>query len=141
MDIEARASRFVEDRSRAPMVWGESDCSAWAAEWVFVATGQHLKMPAWNSEAEARALIARYGSLVDVWSAVIDDDNDNDLIEGYGEPEPGDVGIIHTHLVGQVGGIFLAHRNFAWRGEQGGFRLIRPRLGTIVKFWRVRCDT
>lgn len=123
-----------------PVVWGESDCSAWAAAWVLHSSGEILNMPTWRSEAEARALIKEFGSLSSLWSEVIDEDSGNAMLEGHGEPLAGDVGIIETHLCGEVGGIFLSHRNFAWRADAGGFRLIRPRLRNIVKFWRLPCD-
>lgn len=94
-------------------------------------------MPEYTTRDEANEHIEAAGSLVNLWSDIIDQDDDAGLVDGFGEPSAGDVGIIDTHVAGQVGGIFLHHRNFAWRAYGGGYRLIRPRLSAIVKFWRI----
>jgi hypothetical protein len=140
MEILDNAVRFIEERSREPVVWGVSDCSAWAAAWVEHLTGHRMQLPKWASHDEAHDLIASYGSLSSLWSEVIDEDDYCPLQDGHGEPSVGDVGIIMTHLCGEVGGIFLNHRNFVWRVDQGGYRLIRPRMRSIVKFWRPICE-
>ncbi|WP_149746730.1 hypothetical protein [Rhizobium sp. RU35A] len=139
MTILDELTSFLEESADVPLVWGQSDCTAWSAAWVERATGCRIVMPEWSSRDEAMEYIAGAGSLANLWSDIIDDDDSGVLMDGHGEPSAGDVGIIETHLAGQVGGVFLNHRNFAWRGDAGGFRIIRPRLHTIVKFWRLQC--
>jgi hypothetical protein len=92
-------------------------------------------MPRWKSRDEALSLISAAGSLEALWSPALEDYG---LRERYGDPQPGDVGIIKTHVFPQIGGIFLAHGLFAWRAEPHGARLLHPRPRTIIKVWAVQ---
>lgn len=134
-DILTAVHAFIDEQSSGPMVWGETDCTAWPAKWVESVTGINPLPMTWDSKEEAHAIIQMFGSLAQLWELALEDSH---LLEGYGEPAAGDVGVIDTHLCDQVGGIFLAHRTFAWRAEGVGYRLLRPRLNAIVKFWRIK---
>lgn len=135
-DIASRAMAFVQQLHRTPFIWGESDCTAWPAAWIEAEHGRPVARPYWHSEAEAMRLIAEAGSLDALWC---------DVLSGFGlrrgeaweTPEIGDVGIIDTRLAGQVGGMFLNHGNFIWRGDPFGTRMIHARRHTIVAFWKV----
>lgn len=134
-EMASRANAYAEAALDLPTVWGKSDCTAWAREWVESVTGRRMRLPAWNSRREALVHIGRAGSLADLWSKALDEFG---LVEQIREPQPGDVGIIDTHAAGQIGGIFLNHGIFAWRAEPACARLIRPRPRTIVKVWAIQ---
>ncbi|NGO63963.1 hypothetical protein G6N76_09780 [Rhizobium daejeonense] len=133
-DLAARALAYAEAARDEPMVWGESDCTAWARRWVEDVIGRKMHLPTWSSREEAIAYIAKAGSLDALWSDALDTYG---LAERYDDPQPGDIGIIDTHIAGQVGGIFLNHGLFAWRAEPSGARLLRPRPRTIIRVWAV----
>ena len=134
-DIAARVNAYVEASFETEMVWGESDCTAWARRWVEEFHGRRMRLPAWSSRREAVAHIARAGSLEKLWSGPLDEYG---LLERYSAPEPGDVGIIQTHIAGPVGGIFMNHGLFAWRAQPAGVRVLMPRARTIIKVWSLR---
>jgi hypothetical protein len=134
-EMVARANAYAEEAFEQPMVWGDSDCTAWARAWVESVTGRRIRLPKWSSRDEAVDRIEKAGSLEALWSGALDAYG---LPEQLREPQPGDVGIIDTHLAGQIGGIFLNHGIFAWRAEPAGVRLIRPRPRTIVKVWAIQ---
>jgi hypothetical protein len=134
-EVAARANAYAEAAFVQPMVWGESDCTAWARGWVESVIGRRMPLPGWRSREEAQRHIGKAGSLVALWSEALDAFG---LAEQFQDPQPGDVGIIDTHLAGQIGGIFLNHGIFAWRAEPMGVRLIRPRPRTIVKVWAIQ---
>ncbi|HEX5935811.1 MAG TPA: hypothetical protein VFY63_16755 [Pseudorhizobium sp.] len=131
-DIAAKALAYAEAAADLPMVWGESDCTAWARSWVEGIHGRRMNLPEWSSREDATAFITKAGSLDALWSPALDEYG---LRERYGEPQPGDIGIIMTHVAPQIGGIFLNHGLFAWRAEPSGARVLRPRQRTIVKVW------
>lgn len=114
------------------VTWGADDCTMWAANWFERVHARRLELAAYSSRDEAHALIARAGSLVALWSSALD----GRLLERYGEPEFGDVGVIETRHVGQVGGIFGDDGTFFWRSERGT-ALLRPRQSTIIKVWAI----
>lgn len=134
MTVEEHLRAYLQDACEQPAVWGESDCTSWAAKWVEVATGKTVRRPHWSSRREAQALIAKAGSLDTLWQDVL---SSFGLVERYSDPQPGDVGLIDTHTAGPVGGVFLHHGLFAWRGEPVGLRIIAPRRRTIIRVWAV----
>ncbi|WP_026618344.1 hypothetical protein M728_000389 [Ensifer sp. WSM1721] len=121
---------FVEEAQESESVWGVSDCTRWAADWVEQVHGRSLELPRWSSREEAHQLIAAAGSLEALWSRSLADFR---LFE-TGRPQLGDVGVIDTGRYGQVGGLFLHGEYFAWRAETGVAFLV-PRI--IVKAWSV----
>ncbi|WP_368517488.1 hypothetical protein [Rhizobium sp.] len=132
MCIEGALRAYVEAAEKQPVVWGESDCSAWAAKWVGAFHGRKLSVPHWRSQVEARQLIAEAGSLAALWTKVL---SEYGLQQRYGAPEAGDVGIIETQVAGQVGVIFIHDALVVWRGEPAGARFLRPHPKAIVKVW------
>lgn len=126
MEIE----EYIKSWNDEPIVWGKSDCSAWAAKWYELATGNKPNLPTYASKAEADELIEKAGGLVPLWEAALEGFGH----KRYGDPELGDVGIIITKRFGDVGGIFGERGIFFWRSENG-FAPLQPRTKTIKKIW------
>ncbi|MDK4704335.1 hypothetical protein PH562_18930 [Rhizobium sp. CNPSo 4062] len=131
-NIETALRAYVEAAEKQPVVWGESDCSAWAARWVSSFHGRKLIAPHWRSSVEARQLVADAGSLAALWTKVL---SEYGLQLRYGAPQAGDVGILETRVSGQVGVIFIHDALVVWRGEPVGARFLRPHPQAIVKVW------
>ena len=123
---------LIEELEGKPAEWGVNDCTMWAATWFQRVHGRRLPLAAYGSEDEARRLIAEAGTLADLWAKALD----GHLLERYGEPEFGDVGVITSRLFGQVGGIFGDDGMFFWRSARGT-ALLRPRRDTIIKVWAI----
>lgn len=132
-DLADRLNAFILESGSRPVVWGESDCTAWPRRWVETVRGRRIALPPWSSREEAHALIAKAGSLEALWSPAL---SRFGLVENFMAPECGDVGIIETRIAGQVGVIFLHETLAAWRAEPAGVRALRPRH--IVKVWSIR---
>jgi hypothetical protein len=135
MNLLDRVNAYVEAAKEEPMVWGDSDCTAWPRRWVEQFHGRRMRLPHWSSREDAVAFIEKAGSLEELWSPALDEYG---MREQFYAPEPGDVGIIHTHVAGQIGGIFLNHGLFAWRATPSGVRVLLPRVKTIVKVWALQ---
>lgn len=131
-DILPRLGAYIEAANDELTVWGTSDCTAWSRRWVESIHGKKIPLPRWRSREEAMVLIAEAGSLAELWADRLDRYGMN---ERFGDPEPGDVGVIKAHLFPQIGGIFLQHGLFAWRAEPAGTRVLLPKSKTIVKAW------
>lgn len=134
-DLVPVLKAYVEESSDLETVWGVSDCSAWCAKWVERATGRLVPLPVWHTREEAHALIEKYGSLDAVWEETL-----SGVLDLTGAPKYGDVGIIDTGRYGQVGGVFLHGRYFAWKADPVGVAFLVPR-NNIVKSWSLNaCD-
>ncbi|MCF1452301.1 DUF6950 family protein [Agrobacterium vitis] len=133
--LEDALRAHIEATGTTPCEWGKSDCTSFAAAWIETVHGRPVKRPRWKSKERAMALIKKRGSLLDLWSDVL---GDFGLLRGMGGmvPEPGDVGLINTHLAGVVGGIFVKPHLFAWRSEPFGTRLMHIR--SFEAFWSIR---
>lgn len=134
-DLAGRAHAYAEAAFEQPTIWGESDCTAWTRSWVESVHGRRMRLPKWSSREQALKYIEEAGSLADLWAGQIEVYG---LFEQHYDPQPGDIGVINTHVAGQIGGIFLNHGIFAWRAEPVGARLLRPRPRTIVKVWAIQ---
>lgn len=120
---------FLKEAAESPWIWGKHDCCALPARWAGV------PLPAYGSEADADAMIAKAGGLAPLWDhygAGIIDRIDGELLAG-------DVGVIAAvapdHRVIQIGAI--------WNGRRWSFV---PRAGgiagasaTALAAWRPRC--
>lgn len=131
-NLRALLRQHVEGSEGKPVTWGEDDCTMWAARWFERVRGRRLSLAAYASRDAALALIAKSGSLAALWSDALD----GRLLERYGEPEFGDVGVIDSRLFGQVGGIFGDDGTFFWRSDRGT-ALLRPRQSTLIKVWAI----
>ncbi len=131
-----RTTEYVDWKQQwdgVPVVWGESDCTAWAARWVEFATGKKLDLPKWNSRRDAQRLIAEAGSLEALW----DEHLAKVGIYQTSEARWGDVGIMNTTVAGPVGGIFSPWAaGFNWRAEDG-IRLLSIRPANLIAIWSV----
>ena len=97
-----KLTEYIEKAEGTPLIWGESDCTAWAASWVSEASGVLLDIPEWNSRRDAKRLIVEAGSLLELWSGVLS----RSSFYRTWQPVNGDVGIINTGIYGPVGCIF-----------------------------------
>lgn len=115
-----------------PVVWGESDCTSWAATWVSIVTGKTVPfLGAYSSIDDAHRLIDEAGGLDVLWNRALAQVN---IVSTPYDPALGDIGIVDTASFGPVGVIF-AHDGVAlWRAETGT-ALLRPRRRTIIKVW------
>lgn len=129
----ARLKAFVEAMHEKPVTWGVDDCSTWPAQWVSDETGKELAWPAYGSKDEAVALIDRSGGLVTLWDQAL---RPAGIFERHDEPQLGDVGVVQTADMGEVGGIFAVNRTFLWRHERG-VMMLPVRRWTISKVWRI----
>jgi hypothetical protein len=122
---------FLEEWQDKPIVWGESDCSAWPALWFRIATGDSVLLPAYSARGEAVRHIVRAGSLVALWRASLADTRAYEI-----EPEEarlGDVGVIEMSD-GPKGFIF-ANAEFGYVKAEIGILPLPARH--IVAAWRV----
>ena len=101
---------YIQEYEDKPCIWGEDDCTAWAAHWVERNHGVNLTLPKYSSRQEANELIHNAGSLISLWQDAL-----CGILRMKGEPEHGDVGIIETQSFGQVGVIFTHGGYAAWR--------------------------
>jgi hypothetical protein len=61
---ESALAKYIADSQGLSFVWGENDCTLWAAKWVDIATGSTFYSEwagLYNNEAEAQAIIAGSG--------------------------------------------------------------------------------
>lgn len=117
----------VNSVNRAPFVWGVNDCTRWAANWAEIVLGHSLELPAYASEAEARAMVAEAGSLEALWSENLADAG----IHQCFDPECGDVAIVSVGRR-QIGAVIATGGNVLVRTELG-VDVLRPR--NVVKAW------
>ncbi len=124
-------AKFVASWKDKPVVWGESDCTAFAAEWVKSQRGERVPFLAdYDSREEAHRLIAYYGRLSAIWSQAL-------ARIGVFEtcsPQLGDVAIVHLADYGEVGVIIGNDRVSILRTDRGA-RFLRPR--SFVKVWSI----
>lgn len=114
-----------EDR---PVLWGVDDCTSFAARWVERETGQSVARATFNSQEQAKRLMAEAGGLERLW-------RDCMAQSGFAEtglPAQGDVGLVHTDRYGPVGVIFTIEQIAIWR-TLTGVRLFKPR-GFVCAF-------
>lgn len=115
-----------------PVEWGVSDCTAWAASWVLVATGKTVpRLGAYASLEEAHTLIDAAGGLDVLWTQAMAQIG---IFATPYDPVLGDVGVVNTTSFGPVGVIFAQDGVALWRAETGT-ALLRPRSRDIVKVW------
>ncbi|WP_275790572.1 DUF6950 family protein [Pararhizobium gei] len=131
MTIEEQLKAHIEGAYAVDAEWGKSDCTPWAGEWLELRTGRKIEWPVqWSTQDEAMSIIGRAGSLVSLW---------DDYLFGFGLsqtgfPALGDIGVVDTGRIGQVGGIFLAGGYFVWRIKRG-VMMIQPR--EIAGAWSI----
>lgn len=128
----------IEAVEGQPVVWGQSDCTSWAANWVAAATGRAVPMlGTYTSLDEAHALIDEAGGLDVLWTRAL---AQVAIYASPYEPVLGDVALIDTAsfgLIGSVvaeGGIALVRANSV-DGLTGGVRCFRPRR--FFKVWHI----
>lgn len=120
-------AEYLLEAARTRWKDGVHDCSAWPARWA------GIEVPAYSSEAEARALVDEAGGLVALW-----DQHIAGSLSRVDDPEPGDVGIIYAmtaeRTITEVGAI--------WSGERWAFVTVRGLVSApadAVAIWRVPC--
>ncbi|WP_315920452.1 DUF6950 family protein [Mesorhizobium sp. SP-1A] len=135
MDLAAMLQAHIEAVEGKPVVWGESDCTSWAASWVEKVTGDKPPFLAgYSSLEQAHALIDEAGGLDVLWGRSLS------TIGIFSKPDYaaalGDIGIVDTASFGPVGVIFAQDGVALWRADNGT-ALLRPRSRNIVKVWNL----
>ncbi len=126
-DRTERLRAYLAALQDKPAVWGVDDCCLFAARWFERESGVTLALPAYASEAEARALMA--GGVEALWRGVAARAG----VMETGLPGHGDVGLIESRH-GPMGCIWLHHGRVAVR-SQAGWSYLRPRA--FIAAWRV----
>lgn len=128
--VEDKITEFINSYDKKPVVWGEDDCTAWAAKWIECATGQKIDLPKYTDREQANAMIDQAGGLVDLIGQYLGPP------VGYGEPQIGDVAVIETGRSGDVCVVMLKNYVAVWRADHGvrQFR-VRPRF--MKAYWTV----
>ncbi len=104
---------YLERAARTPWAWGSHDCCTFPGDWVAMHLGADPIMRwrgRYNTEAEAEALIADAGGLVELWTTGLQDAL---CPETWDDPAPGDVAVINVVGEGgptQVGALFGGKR-------------------------------
>ena len=123
---------FIEGWKDVPVVWGESDCTAYAAKWVEIATGCPVtRLADYSSKDEAVAIIERYGSLLALWDEALVQAG---IFENHYAPQLGDVALVRTADYGDVG-VIVANDGACVLRTETGTRFLRPR--SFVKVWAI----
>lgn len=121
---------YVEGWKDVPVVWGESDCTAYAAKWVEIVTGCHVpRLADYSSQSEALELISRNGGLLALWDEALAQAG---IFENHFEPRLGDVALVRTADYGDVG-VIVANGGACILRTEAGTRFLRPRR--FVKVW------
>lgn len=133
MELTERAhllADFVSTWNDQPVVWGQSDCTAFAAEWVKTVTGKRVPFLAdYASRDEAHRLIEYFGGLSRIWEQAL---SKAGIYEQIGKPLLGDVGIVQLADHREIGLIVVNDGVSILRTEKGT-RFLRPR--SFVKVW------
>jgi len=130
-EMGAKLLAFLNRFEGKPITWGVDDCTSSAALWL-AENGIKVRTEPYSTREEGRAIIKRHGSLVDLWEWAL---AGTGVRERFGTPEIGDVAVIDTRLMGQVGVICASGGICAWRKAHGGFFWIAPR--SFVKVWAI----
>lgn len=128
--MKDRLAAFLASFEDKPVEWGRDDCTACPALWLRE-NGFDVRLPEYRSRDEAHALITAAGGLVPLWGQYL---SGTGVGPRYGAPELGDIAIIETRLLGDVGVIVGAGGLCCWRKE-GGFFWLAPR--TYLQIWAV----
>lgn len=135
---EVQLSAFLRTAAARPHVWGETDCVRTLFAWVRATTGTDptkLFTAQWHSEAEAMAVIASSGGLVEAG---------RNLFQRCGlretnDPRRGDVGVIRSAIgdrLVEVAAICTGPR-WAFTVEPRGIAAIR---GDVLVAWAIGAD-
>lgn len=123
---------FIEGWKNVPVIWGENDCTAYAAKWVEMSTGCAVpRLADYSSQSEALELIGQYGSLLAIWDEALAQAG---IFENHFEPKLGDVALLRTADHGDVG-VIIANDGTCILRTDTGTRFLRPR--TFLKVWAV----
>lgn len=130
MSRAVRLQAHIDAVTAVPVVWGLSDCSAWAGAWVESQLGRSLRLPRYRGEAEGRALIDAAGGLVALWDSVAARAG----LRETGAPALGDVGLVETSAFGPVGVIVAVGGLCALR-TPASVTYLRPRR--FLRAWTI----
>lgn len=128
--MKQRLMDFLSRHDGKPVQWGVDDCSACPHLWL-VENGIAPRLPAYSSRDGAHALVVSAGGLAALWDECL---TGTGVSERIGVPMLGDIAVIDTRLLGQVGVIYGAGGVCCWRKE-GGFFWLTPR--SYLKVWAV----
>lgn len=121
---------FINSYNKKEVVWGDDDCTAWAAKWVEIATGKHIELPPYSAQEQAHEIIDQAGGLVDLITQYLG------FPQMYGEPKLGEIAVIETARSGLVTVIMLQNYAAVWRGDTG-VKSFRVRPNYIKAYWKI----
>lgn len=121
---------FINAYNEKDVVWGEDDCTAWAAKWVEIATSKRIELPPYQTQEQAHEIINEAGGLVELVNQYLG------FSYKYGEPELGDIAVIETARSGLVTVIMLQNFAAVWRGDTG-VKAFRVRPSFIKAYWKI----
>lgn len=136
--------RFLLESSRGPWVWGKSDCTLWAADWVRLRTEQDPASEfrdAYETPRDIHRILEREGGFL----AMVDKALASVGIDRTDDPMTGDVGMIAiesidpdamTRKAGHGAGFVMTiRRGCLWIGRSP--RGLRGADWPFVAAWRV----
>lgn len=135
--VNVAAFEFAKQFCWKPVEWGKDDCSMFAAQWAadrLDRLGREFRFFHYDGEDEARALIEEKGGLVNVWDEVA---AANGIYRVPDRIRSGDVGVIHTHLHGDVGCIFVKYGAVCLIRSDLGFHSLGIREKHVLGAWRI----
>lgn len=115
--------------NRAPEI-GVDDCGPWVVQWIEKACGRRVSFPAYRTSAQAYALAATAGGLVELVEPLL---SAVGLSEAF-EPVLGDVGIVRLSDR-DTAVIFCGNGLAIVRDERAGAHFLRP--SKMLKAWAI----
>jgi hypothetical protein len=128
--MKQKLMQFLSSFEGKSVVWGYDDCSACQYLWLR-ANGHSPEFPEYSSQEEAHQLVKEAGGMVPLYDQLL---IGTAIQERFSTPEVGDIAVIDTRLLGEVGVICGAGGICCWRKE-GGFFWLAPR--SFKKVWAV----
>lgn len=128
--MKQKLEDFINSYNKKDVVWGDDDCTAWAAKWVEIATGNRIELPPYQTQKQAHDIIDQAGGLVELVNQYLG------FSYEYGEPELGDIAVIETARSGLVTVIMLQNYAAVWRGNTG-VKAFRVRPNHIKAYWKI----
>ena len=117
--------REVFARHSTPFAYGGAECVALARDAYETLTGRALALPTWNTELEAKGVIARHGTLQDAVTAYLGTPR-------MGVPDDGDVVLACMPSGVALLGVWANGRPVA----RGGRGVVPLPASWMVCFWR-----
>lgn len=129
IELTEKMDAFLAEIAGSPLVWGESDCTMQAHNWVVHSTGVQPNTIQYSSEQEAHRLIEEKGGLENIWFEAM-----SPHFRQVAQANYGDVGIIGLTGGKKVGCIFVAGGAAVLR-THNGTQFLSPTQKYIHQIW------